>query len=302
MCVCIRCIFAAVLPEASIGTKRDPSTFALKGEIRGWFTRVFFQTFGAIWVVPFPVRVANEGLVRDPRANGMSSWWWHLRKGDNPSYHENYMPLKCLTSFRKALETWLPFGHSVFWILTSLLFDGNVHQISVSHEIWLAKHFLSNTKKQLQQCVHPKTFHAEGLRADYVVSTHPLCSIICEESICELVLICFPYPIDQCTVYLPSFTIRINYQCIAEKYLGRKIKQSSTFALGHLGTREHSPKMIQSIYVDMYITPKRSPPSKDIALTTTFDAHASTRDNESWADLELQRSVSQQKVRSKALQ
>ena len=41
-------------------------------------------------------------------------------------------------------------------------------------KFWVAKHVLSNTKKQLQKCEHPKTLRAEGLRADYVVSTHPL--------------------------------------------------------------------------------------------------------------------------------
>ena len=86
--------------------------------------------------------------------------------------------LKCLTSFRKALlkldflsviqcfESWHP-----CYLMEMLI----RFQFCMKFE-WLNMFCQTqrNNTVELQQCEHPKTLRAEGLRADYVVSTHPL--------------------------------------------------------------------------------------------------------------------------------
>ena len=95
------------------------------------------------------------------------------------------------------------------------------------------------------------------------------------------------YP-DSCWTSFPIRLLVFAY-CLAYTSLGRKIKQFSTFALSHFGTSEHSPKMIQSIYV-LCVTPRTSPPSKDILAILWPQSHGGA-----WADLELQRPASQLK-------
>ena len=191
-CSVCKSIFAAVLSQHSIGTELHPSTFALKAKRKGVIYKndssTFFQTFGAIiWVVPLP----SSGKWRFGSGLPSLKIECHpggciLQRGTTQCYHHNNHLKNTAHHFGRLLK--LDFLSVIQCF------------VSWHPSCFLMEMFIRLQSRMQFECNSASTPKLSATRVCEVTMWCPPidarnCPIICEESICELVLICFPYPI-----------------------------------------------------------------------------------------------------------